>query len=292
MSVRSILKNITIYGAGGVLGRAIQLFLLPLYTRYLSPERYGSLELIYVLINIISILAGMMIASGYVREYYDCDEKEKDVLFYTAFWYTFLSSLIMFIIVLILPNDLKSWLSATDKENVIIYIAVFCAGIKNLSQLFYNRLMVIKKATTYTVINVISTLFILIITIFFVVVLEKGIKGIFYALLIGNLIEFIICLLYSGRLPIISMKYHLVKKMLYFSIPLVYVQFFYLIISLSDRYFISYFLTMKELGIYSLSYKLAAFIPIIAIYPLKGFSPDVYERAKQSDSYKILLSRF
>ena len=292
MSVRTILKNITIYGAGGVLGRAIQLILVPLYTRYLTPERYGSLELVYILINIISIIAGMMIASGYIREYYSSEEKDKAPLFSTAFWYTFFTSMIVFAIIFLLPSDTKRWLTGARQGEIIIYLAVLCACIKNLSQLFYNRLMVLKKATLYTVINVVSTAMILLITIYFVAFLKKGVLGVFYALLIGNLLELMICLLFSGSFPVLSFEKRLLKDMLLFSIPLVYIQFFYLVINISDRYFIKHYLSMEELGLYSLSYKIAAVIPLVAIYPLKGFTPDIYERAECSDSYKILLSRF
>ena len=43
---RTLGKHALIYGAGFLLVRAVGFLLLPLYTRYLTPEDYGAIELL------------------------------------------------------------------------------------------------------------------------------------------------------------------------------------------------------------------------------------------------------
>ena len=70
-------KNTFVYTIGGVLTRGVAIFLLPIYTNYLSPAEYGIIDLFIVIASIVNIIIALEISQGIARYYQDAkDEKE------------------------------------------------------------------------------------------------------------------------------------------------------------------------------------------------------------------------
>lgn len=65
-SIRRLGRDTMIYGVGVVLSRAVSFFMLPVYTRFLTPSDYGVLQLLDMTVDIASILfvAGMTAGMG------------------------------------------------------------------------------------------------------------------------------------------------------------------------------------------------------------------------------------
>ena len=82
-------KNTFVYTIGGVLTRGVAIFLLPIYTNYLSPAEYGIIDLFIVIASIVNIIIALEISQGIARYYQDAkDEKEKAEYTSSAFWFT------------------------------------------------------------------------------------------------------------------------------------------------------------------------------------------------------------
>src|SRR3989441_685902 len=71
-----------VYGAGIVLSKAAAFAMLPIYTRYLTPADYGLLQLIDMVLEVASIVAGSRLGAGIFRFYHkaDTDEQRRAVL--------------------------------------------------------------------------------------------------------------------------------------------------------------------------------------------------------------------
>ena len=52
ISIKSFLKEATIYSLSNFLNKAITIFLLPLYTHYLTPGEFGMFDFILITINL------------------------------------------------------------------------------------------------------------------------------------------------------------------------------------------------------------------------------------------------
>ena len=76
-----MLKNTSIYAIGNIFPRIISFFLLPIFTRYLSPEEYGILNSMNLLGVVLSIFFTMAIERSVFRLYFDYkNEERKDFL--------------------------------------------------------------------------------------------------------------------------------------------------------------------------------------------------------------------
>src|SRR5690349_5081474 len=57
--------------------RMVSFIMLPIYTRYLSPEHYGTLELLSMVLDFAAILFGLRIAEAVFRFYYDTEDPDQ-----------------------------------------------------------------------------------------------------------------------------------------------------------------------------------------------------------------------
>ena len=74
-----LLKGTSMMSVSGILQKGVGFFLLPLYTRYLSPADYGAVELFLVLLLIVDIVVLQGMASALMKRivYDDADGGKK-----------------------------------------------------------------------------------------------------------------------------------------------------------------------------------------------------------------------
>ena len=78
--VKSVGKHSLIYVTGSALSRAVGFFMIPVYTRYISPSNYGGMEMIGILAGAIAIFISMGVADSMSRYYYaEKDETRRNV---------------------------------------------------------------------------------------------------------------------------------------------------------------------------------------------------------------------
>lgn len=69
----TLVKSSGIYAITNILNSAIPFFLLPILTRYLTPEEYGLVAMIGVLVGLTSPFVGINTHGAITRKYYDRD---------------------------------------------------------------------------------------------------------------------------------------------------------------------------------------------------------------------------
>jgi len=87
--LKRLAKHSAIYGLGGLVSRILAVLLLPLYTRYLSPGDYGTVETLIALTTVLGILLRLGITSAFFRFYFDSpDPADRRLVLRTSFWFT------------------------------------------------------------------------------------------------------------------------------------------------------------------------------------------------------------
>lgn len=78
-------KNSIIYVLLGFLSPALNFFLIPLYTKFLSTEHYGIITISTVLQSVLGSFIGIGVSGAYYRFYFDYEtEKERQRLLDTC----------------------------------------------------------------------------------------------------------------------------------------------------------------------------------------------------------------
>ncbi len=291
--MRRLVKNMSIYGLGGVLGKAIQFLLLPVYTRVLAPADYGALELVYITANLLTLGYGLMIGSGYVRIYFDSREQaHRDMALGSAFWFTFLCVVIGGPLAFTFAPQISGAVFDFSEGAHFLRLIIISAGIQVHSRILYSNLMVRERARQYVTVTLSSLVITLSVTIFLVVKMNMGVEGVLIAQIIAYSLELLILCLMIVRRSIFHYAASAVREMLYFSVPLIPLQLAAFVLSMSDRFFLQKYQSLSEVGLYALGAKFAGIIPLLTVEPLKAFAPHLFNLIDTPEKCKATLADF
>ncbi len=65
--LKAVLRDSLVYGLASVLSKGLAIFLLPLYTRVLSPGDYGAYDLLITLGALANVVVALEVAQGLAR---------------------------------------------------------------------------------------------------------------------------------------------------------------------------------------------------------------------------------
>jgi O-antigen/teichoic acid export membrane protein len=200
-------------------------------------------------------------------------------------------------LLLILLADHISWLFFSSTQytyhfRIMFLTLFFDTGIMIPLAVFRAR----EEPKKYVIISLVRLLLSIGLNICFVVFLGRGILGILEGgLITSGLIYF---LLVPGILKSIKLKFSFTElnKMLSFGLPLVPTNIAAWIIMLSNRYFLQFFSTPTELGLYSLGYKFGVIVQVLIVGPFRlawaPFAWSIFTRNNAKQVYSSTLTYF
>jgi len=292
--LKTLIKHSSVYGMAELLRKGIGFIMIPIYTQFLTPADYGLLELLDLTVNVIGMLVGLHIGSALIRyyNYYD-DQKGKQEVFTTALAFTFLLSLFVFCILVVLSDPISKLISGSSQYYRYFQITFICLTIQAIYLIPETYLLARKKSLLYSALSTGTLISNLSLNIFFLVVMRMGVFGILLSMLITKAINCLIVSAITLRHIRYSFSLEKLKKMIWFSLPLVPASISMFIIHFSDRFFIQMYCNLNDLGLYSLGYKFGMIISIIVSTPIfKIWDTQRFEIAKNNNAQQIFKKIF
>lgn len=288
-----LFKGSLVYSLGGLAGRFIGVFLVPVYTRVFSPDQYGVIDLISTFIVFLNMLLILGLDSAVGRYYVDTENKEDRKLTASTTLYCILAFSIVVVLLLILfSNKISILLFDTPVYSTILAVALASVPFSILFASFQNLLKWNFQPGLFASTSVGCLLVQASFVIYFVVFLKLGILGIY----VGSLVTFII---FSGigfwltkSNYSIMFSYGRLKQLLYFGAPLIPLSLAHYIMTYSDRYFLKHFSGLHEVGLYGVGYKLASLISILLLGFQHAWGPFVYSTYKNNDAKQMFSKTF
>lgn len=291
---KTIVKHTAIYSTSDLLAKAVGFFLLPIYTRYLSPADYGILELLSVTLSIIIIFIQQGMQTSFFRAYsfdYKDSKEEQRVVVSTSYFYLLFSSFIFLGIIFLFSKQINHLLFQSKDYTKLVQLTIITGFFNTLSripfQLFRARLQSVK----FSLVSILRFLINVCLNIYFILKLKMGLSGIIYGNLYTSiLIAIIISFLIYRHLPL-KFSFHKLKNMLSYGLPLVPGSLSIWVLSVANRYFIERLSTTTELGLYSLGNRFSGLLEFLIIQPFLTTWPSIYfPLAKEKDA-PITFSR-
>jgi O-antigen/teichoic acid export membrane protein len=266
--LREAASHTIVYGLGSVLQSLLGFVLIPLYTRYFTPEVYG----VFTLVTLAGTVAGAVFflggASALARSYYDyesVDDRRRVVT--TSLAITLAGALVQILLALLVARPLSSRLFGSDQYSAHIVVAMAASAVTFVNTLFYVILRFERRSTLVVVLNLTglagsTALILLLLTAF-----DLGVM----APILGGLIAqsaLLAVMAYACRramAPAISS--HELRVQLRFGLTAVIIGLGYYVLDSIDRVFIARYASLTDVGVYSLGYKLGMVIHIVFILP-------------------------
>ena len=255
-AIKSLARHTAIYSVGELLGRAINILLLPLYLRYLSTEEMGVQTLVFVSIAFCSAFYSLGLNQALVRHLSGKDDPAVyRSAFSSVFWTLLGVSLVLSALLWAWAKPLaRIFLDAEAYRDVFQLLAVIIF-LDTLSEPLFTLCRTRQRSTTYTVARFLQYSLQMGLTVYLIVGLGYGVRAIFWSNIASSSFAFLMLLpvcLQNLRLVYDSGA---VRQLLAFGLPFVPSALAALVISLSDRFLVKFFLNMEAVGIYEAVYK-------------------------------------
>jgi O-antigen/teichoic acid export membrane protein len=266
--------------------------MIPLYTHYLSPQDYGILDLLTVLV----VLTGIIIQGGIsaaIFKFYNTFEKEADrkEAISTVLIFLALTSLTSVVVLSTFTDKISLLLTASKDYGyyvILMLISFFFSTVAIGPETF---LLAQKKSILFTAISLGTLVLDLSMNIYMVAIARLGVVGILYGSIIVRFLN--TTFLLSITIPKVgfSLNVNKLKEILRFSVPLIPAQLGLFVFSYSDRLFLSHLSDLKSVGLYSLGYKFAFMISLLMVQPfMQIWQQEMYEVKKRTDAPHIFGS--
>lgn len=261
-SIRRLGKETLIYGFGKAVSSAIAIFFVPIYTRMLGTEGYGFVDTINVAISLIFIItvSGFDTAVGFYYFDFKNDSKRRQILFNSLF-YRWVASLIL--PVLAFPLFLFFIYDQSPQAQTalpFVILGLIRIPFMTLQNFCRDTMRLENKVWLFFWTTLVYSLLAVFFPILFVIILKRGVLGVFEATLLTEAITgiaFLIILLPRLRL---SIDFSLIKRLLIYGLPILPTSFMFYAMSSADRFFILGKLGLSSAGIYAVGNKLAMIV--------------------------------
>jgi O-antigen/teichoic acid export membrane protein len=291
LNINSLFKNTIIYAIGNIGMRLASFLLIPLYTHSLSIDDYGIVVTLLLTVQVLLTITGLGTPKGFIRfaEEYEKKGSIGDLLGST-FCINIVSNLLLTGVcaTFLLPF----FRSILHSDNISEYIVL--AGFAALAQCLFSIVISyfrVKNEGIKYVASCLAVFLILIVANYvFLRILFWGIKGV----LISQIIAY--GALWAGTLLMvisktgIRMTKPVTEMLVRFSFPLVFAMAGDQVGGISTIYFISFYVSLEQVAIYSLANKIAAISVMVLILPFQlAYEPFVYANNK-TDGIKTAIS--
>lgn len=245
---KELIKNTGILMVGKVSTQFVSFLLLPLYTNKLSTGEYGVLDLYNTVAGILIPIVTLQLEQGIFR-FMVTNEENKENVVTSALAYLICAAMLMTILFFPVAHILK------------IKDAAYVYGFY-LTYMFYVVVVQLARGegnnTLYSLASFLSSLQIIIFNIIFLVPCKMGVEGILLSHILSYIVTIFTVMVSLGTFQSIhinSFSFICLKRLLKYSIPLVFNQISSWIINYSDRIIIVVVLGTSANGIYALANK-------------------------------------
>ncbi|MCR9132598.1 MAG: oligosaccharide flippase family protein [bacterium] len=283
--IKTFLKDSVIYAIPQFLSRGLSLFLVPLYTRVLSPSDYGSLDLFTVFGSIVNLTIALEISQAVARFYTkEEDSRQKKIYASTALWFTILTYTVFSIIFYFIAESVSEFLIGQKSLVTEFRVGIISIWLGGTVYIVQNQLRWELKSIEFAIMSVVMTLVSAGVTVWLTYFLNLGLNGVFLGYISGFLVGS--CYgIYQLRttFKFILSKDHL-KEMLIFSLPLVPASLAIFTSSYIDRIMINIFLDIRDVGLYGIGFRIASIIILVMTGIQGALTPLVFSRYKEKDT--------
>lgn len=286
---KNLTKDFVLYGIGSVLSKASSIILLPFYTFYFSPEEYGVLELLTVMITLSSIIALLQLESAFSRFFYEYEVDKRKQLSTTLFLFS--GGLSLFIVLILWFFGKSINLLVFDSLNYLnaYNISLLCLPLFCLNSLLTVLIRFTQKKQIFIQSQGLLFLVNLVLPTVLVYFFNFGISSFFLGQFFGLLLAVLYIFLNSMNDFGSTFSLNLLRFSLTYSLPLIPGVASGWVNSYGSRFLMISFLSFKEIGIYAVAIKIASIFQLLGSAFRMAWPQFFWKTFKENQNHKHIF---
>jgi O-antigen/teichoic acid export membrane protein len=263
--LKRLISSLGAYQLADVVSKLIGVVLLPVYTRYINPAGYGTIELLANGVILISIVARFGMIESFLRYYFaDEDSERRDALARRAAAFLLVATTVVSALLVAFAAPL-SHVVLSHRDPGLFRVAVLGLWSFTNLELAYALLRVDERLRLYAAASLSNVLITITLTLVLVIGLGDGARG----YLLGNytattLVLFALWFALRDRLwGRVGHRVEPMSVLMRFGLPTVPAEASVYLLSIVDRYYIYHSRSHALAGLYSIAIKLAGVVAFI-----------------------------
>src|SRR5665648_572760 len=289
-----------------IIGRFLNWWLVPYYSRIFLPEEYGVVTNLYSYVAFLLVMLTFGMETGFFR--FANKSEQKDKIYSTSAFSLFGSSLLFVAIAFIFSGNLAGFLDYPNSEQYIQWLAVIVA-LDAATAIPFANLRLEGKAVRFATLKMVNIFFNIFFNVFFLTVCpyilksnpdsfirliyhpEFGVGYVFISNLIASVITLIMLIPEIRKIKLLF-DWKLFREMFWYSFPILLVGIAGMVNQNIDKILIPKLIPaaqkpMEQLGIYGANYKLAVIMNMFIQAFRYSFEPFFFSHQKNSNSRLI-----
>ncbi len=291
--IRQFFKDSFLYGLASIIVQGIPILILPVYVRLLPPSDYGAMEIILIFAALINLTVALEINQGFARHYPDAKTTEEEREYAsTALWFTAAAYGLFVCVALMGLRPLTALILHSPVWEQTISVAVVAMGVNGVYLSLQNQLRWQLKPMAYMTASMTYVCLSVAIGIWIIVRYHTGVVGIFYGQIMGAVAAGC-CAWFMGRNNYrFFFKWAKCKEMLAFSLPLIPSSISVMIAAYVDRIAIQNMMTLNDVGVYSVGFRVASVANVIMAGIYFSLTPLIYQNYRKASTPGELATIF
>ena len=256
--IKLFIENFLVYGLGGVISKIVPLIMVPIVTRLMpSSDYYGLSDLSNTVVQFASALAIMGMYDAMYRMFFEKDDEEyKKSVCSTALVFTLFTSLAVFVVLVILKEQIAQWFFSDRKYAYVVYLSAMATLVGATNSIISAPTRMQNKRKVFLVTNTLSPLISYGISIPMLLAGYYTIALPLAAVISGVTMELTFAILNHSWFDPRKFDFLLLKQLLVIAIPLLPNFIIYWVFNSCDKVMITNMIGIGAAGIYSVGSKL------------------------------------
>lgn len=277
----SVIKNIILFFVANFMPKAITFFMVPLYTYCLSTEEYGTVDILITTIQLLLPFLTIQVQDAMLRFSLENNNSKSDV-FTIGLRIVLIGGLLLFFTCIV--GTTFDFIRLDLIYVIIFFIMYLLNAFRSIASYFCRG---IDKIGILTTSNVTLTLVTVLCNLLFLLGFKWGVLGYLLSLCIGNLICVII-LFFGARLykyiKLAVSDKGLTKKIIIFSVPMVFSALSWWINTSMDKYILGYFCGTSAVGLLAVAYKIPSVLSLFGTTIANGYAISAIKDFDKNDT--------
>ena len=254
---RKLFRDTILYAIANFGSSALTFLMLPLYTRYFSPEQYGTWDLFVTTITLLVPFITFELTSATYRWLLDQTDDLKSTIISTGFFQLIRHAIVFNIItiaIFLLIDFSYQW------------EALLLININMINSFLLQCARGLKRNKLFAGLGILQTAIIVGFNLLFLLVFRLGIEALFYANILAGLIALLFAwkkLHFNQYLSLKNRSKELLRDYISYAVPIIPAAASWWVMTMADRWIIAAFLGITANGIYAVAIKIPAVLLMV-----------------------------
>jgi O-antigen/teichoic acid export membrane protein len=282
-SKTDLVRTAGIYTIANTLNAAIPFLMMPILTRYMSPDDYGVYVMFQLLSTFIASFTGLSIHGAISRQFIDLDKNNLSAYIANCLLILLVSSCIVIAFFCLFSSQISK-ISSFPRE--WFWSVILVAICQFLTLIVLTLYQMEKKPVSYGTLQILQTMVNIGLSIWLVVGLGFGWRGSLLGQVIAVVLTGCLSLWILWRDNWLRFVYvpEYIRHALKFGVPLIPHTIGATLIAMTDRAMIANMIGVAESGVYTVGYQFGMIIALLQNSFNQAWVPWVYEKLRKNDN--------